>query len=331
VIHVRKDFVKSKGDALNYNLIADLSQKGLAGSGLQTLLYFGSSAATRRLEGNEEAPTVYTDSVLLDQLRHAVITGGKLSEQRLAFEMRPEMKNNLAYWYARIAFDELVFKKLSGVTFTDSQSRTLGEAAVANTNNIYGGGKTASNQLATNDTFEPTLFRKAKEAAMTGVGTYSAAGATNATIWKIRPMVIGGKPYYGACLHPYQIYDLQGSQAWEQAHREISGLREHNDNPIFSGALGLWNGVIIYSHDKVITGSDAGPGSDVPYADALFFGYQAGIWAEAQPAPDWVEKSFDYNDQYGVATGMMFGFDKTQFNSLDFAVIKIRTAASSHS
>lgn len=91
----------------------------------------------------------------------------------------------------------------------------------------------------------------------------------------------------------YQVTDLQGTQAWEQAHREIQGLREHNDNPIFTGALGLWNGVIIYSHDKVVTGTDAGPGSDVPYADALFFGYQAGIWAEAQVAPDWIEKSFD--------------------------------------
>jgi hypothetical protein len=82
-----------------------------------------------------------------------------------------------------------------------------------------------------------------------------------------------------------------------------------------------------YEHDLVQTGSDAGPGNDLPYADALFFGLQAGIWAEAQEAPDWREKSFDYGDQYGVATGMMFGFDKTTFNSLDFSVIKIRTAA----
>lgn len=88
--------------------------------------------------------------------------------------------------------------------------------------------------------------------------------------------------------------------------------------------------MIIYSHDKVVTGFDAGDGT-VSYADNLFFGYQAGLWAEAQQAPDWVEKSFDYGDQYGVSTSMMFGFDKTQFNSLDFACIKIRTAAASHS
>lgn len=47
-----------------------------------------------------------------------------------------------------------------------------------------------------------------------------------------------------------------------------------------------------YEHDKVVTGSDAGDGT-VRYADALFFGLNAGVWCEAQEYPDWVEKTFD--------------------------------------
>lgn len=292
VIQVKKDFVKQKGDAINYNLVADLTQKGLAGSNMQSNLVYAATNSNR-LEGREEAPSVLTDTVLLDQLRHAVITGGKLSEQRLAFEMRPEMKNTLAYWWARIK-DELIFKKLSGTTFTDQVSATFGEAAAANTNVIFGGGKTASNQLDTGDTFHPDLLRKAKTCAMTGKLNLLSGSRTSSTIWKIRPMIISGKPYYGCVVHPTQVYDLQGTEAWNQAHREIQGLREHNDNPIFTGATGIWNGVILYVHDKVVTGTDAGPGSDVPYADALFFGYQAGLWAEAQEAPDWIEQNFDF-------------------------------------
>jgi hypothetical protein len=142
----------------------------------------------------------------MDQLRHAIITGGKLSEQRLAWEMREKMKNLLAYWWARIV-DDVIFKKLSGTTFTDSAStpQTFGEAATANTNNLYGGGKTASNQLTPSDTFDPVLLRRAKEAAMVGVGTYAAAGTLNASIWRIRPMIIGGKPYYGCVSNDYGI------------------------------------------------------------------------------------------------------------------------------
>jgi N4-gp56 family major capsid protein len=323
VIQLRKDFAKEKGDVLNYPLVADLTGKGLAGSGLQTLGVYATSASTRRLEQNEEAPSTYVDTVTLDQLRHAVISGGRLSEQRLAFEMRPEMKNLLAYWWNR-QFDELLFRKLSGVTYTDDQSRTLGEAATASTNVLYGGGVSAKNQLTSAGIFTPDLVRKAKVAAM--VGNFGGLG-TPANMWRMRPMIIDGKPYYGCVLHPFQVYDMQGTEAWEQAHREIGGLREHSDNPIFTGALGTWNGVIFYSHDLARTGSDAGATADVSYADALFFGLQAGILAEAQEAPDWIEKKFDYDDQYGVATGMMIGFDKTTFNSVDFSVIKIQTAA----
>lgn len=91
--------------------------------------------------------------------------------------------------------------------------------------------------------------------------------------------------------------------------------------------LGVWNNVICYEHDLVVTGTDAGLTQDVDYADALFLGLQAGVWLEAQEAPDWDEKTFRYNDQWGVATGMICGFQKTRFNSKDFSCIKIETAA----
>lgn len=223
VIDVQKDFTANKGGLLNYSLLTDLANKGVAGSGIQSNLVY--AASSKRLEGREESPNVYVDTVTLDQLRHAIITGGKLSEQRLAWNMREKMKNLLAYYWARVT-DEYIFKKLSGTSFTDDLSGTVGEAGVANTNNLYGGAKSASNQLTTSDTFAPILFTRAKEAAMVGAGTYSAAGALNASIWRIRPMIIGGKPYYGCVLHPYQITDLQTSQEWTQA--QVGLFREQS-------------------------------------------------------------------------------------------------------
>ena len=305
VIQVKNDFAKQKGDAINYDLFPDLTSRGFAGSNAQTL------------EGDEESVTIRVDTVLLDQLRHAMRVAGKLDEQRAAIELRPEMKSNLAYWWTR-RMDDIIFKKLSGTTYTDADSATFGEAATANTHVLYGGSKLAKNELTSSDTFTLDLLRKAKTIAKTGV-----RGST--TIWRMRPMNINGKPYYGCVLHPYHIFDLQGSQAWEQAQRE-AGLRGA-ENPIFSGAIGIWNGIVLYEHDLVVTGSNAGPGADQPYADALFFGLQAGMFAEAQENPSWVEKQFDYDNQWGVATDMIFGFDKTTFNSQDFAVIKLQTYA----
>lgn len=305
VIQVKDDFAKQKGDAINYDLFPDLTSRGYAGSNAQTL------------EGDEESVTIRVDSVVVDQLRHAMRVAGKLDEQRAAIELRPEMKGNLAYWWAR-RMDDVIFKKLSGVTYTDADAATFGEAATANTNVIYGGGKTAKTELTQSDKFTPNLVRIAKTIAKTGV-----RGTTS--IWRMRPMNINGKPHYGCVLHPYQVHDMQGTPEWEAAQKE-AGLRGA-ENPIFSGAIGIWNGVVFYEHDLVVTGSNAGVGLDTPYADALFFGLQAGLFAEAQENPSWVEKLFDYDNQWGIATDMIFGFDKTTFNSQDFSVIKIQTAA----
>lgn len=313
-IHVNKSFIKTKGDAINYTLVNDITTRGLGGTTIQS--YVAYNDTNKRLEGQEAAITTYSDSVLLDQLREGLVTGGQLSEQRSSLDQREHMKQILAYWSGRILMDEVIFKKLSGVTMTDKNSQTFGEAATANSLVIYGGAKTARNQLTSSDTFTLNLLRRAKTAAMVG----------NSSIWRMRPMMISGRPYYGCVVHPYQVYDLQGSQEWEQAMREAQVRGP--ENPLFTGALGIWNGVILYSHDKVVTGSDAGPGGDQGYASGLFFGYQAGLWAQAQPAPNWIEKKFDYDDQYGIATGMVYGFDKTTFNSKDFGVIKIETAAS---
>lgn len=88
-----------------------------------------------------------------------------------------------------------------------------------------------------------------------------------------------------------------------------------------------WDNVIIYEHDLVVTGTDAGSGGNVPYANALFFGLQAGVLARAQNGLDWVEKWFQYGTEWGVDVGTILGFQKTRFNSLDFAVVMCQTAA----
>jgi hypothetical protein len=42
---------------------------------------------------------------------------------------------------------------------------------------------------------------------------------------------------------------------------------------------------------------------------------------------NWVEELFDYNNQLGVAAGMIAGMKKTQFNSMDFGTIVFATYA----
>ncbi len=47
------------------------------------------------LEGNEEALTTYSDNIFIDQLRHAVRSAGKMTEQRVPFSIREEARAGL--------------------------------------------------------------------------------------------------------------------------------------------------------------------------------------------------------------------------------------------
>lgn len=92
--------LKEVGDQLTYGL-----RMLLTGDGVQ-----GDST----LEGNEEALTLYSDSILINQLRHAVRSGGKMSEQRVPYSIREEAMQGLKDWFAdRISNSPLIRKLIS--------------------------------------------------------------------------------------------------------------------------------------------------------------------------------------------------------------------------
>ena len=90
LIQILDDTQKGPGDRVTVQLRAQLCDLGIQGDGT--------------LEGNEEALNVYTDNLFIDQLRHAVRSGGKMSEQRVPFSVREEAQKALSDWYAD-AFD----------------------------------------------------------------------------------------------------------------------------------------------------------------------------------------------------------------------------------
>jgi len=301
IIEIDPRLTKERGDVVNTNLVLDLTEAGRTGT----------------LETNEEQPADFADSVLIGRNRHAIRTDGKLAEQRAAFDMRAVMADRLAYWAARILLDRWIFRKLSGTTNTDQGSLTIGEAAAANSNVIFAGDATILSELEAGAFFTLDLLARAKTAAMLGQ-------IDGSTIYKFKPYVVGGQLYYLYVDRPEVRFAMRNSDLWSDAQHQA---RERSaDNPIFSGADGIWDGVILKFHDLVITASNAGSQSNVLYSNGLFLGAQAGSLYPAQDRLDWVEKTFDYSENYGIATGISQGMDKLRYNSIDFAVIAVRSA-----
>ena len=138
---------------------------------------------------------------------------------------------------------------------------------------------------------------------------------------KVQPIMIKGKPHYVLVVHPYAARDLRADSAWLNA-QSYAGVRS-DDNPLFSGALGVWDGVIVHEHPSVRRFISA---TTNYVCSNLLLGCQAGAWAVAQE-PFWVEDVFDYKNQVGFATGMIQGFVKTQFNSEDYGLITLYSEA----
>jgi N4-gp56 family major capsid protein len=152
----------------------------------------------------------------------------------------------------------------------------------------------------------------------------------------IRPARIPGfdRPLYVCFIHPYQRTQLRASDStWYAAMIAALGGGKVNDNPLFTGALGIWDDVLFVESNRVPYGVNSSTGAAFTTSRrAIFCGAQSAVigWGRLGGTPRrfrWVEKQFDYDREYGVAAGFLGGIKLTQFNSVPFGSIVISSYA----
>lgn len=139
---------------------------------------------------NEEALTIYTDSMQVNQLRHAVRTAGRASEQRVPFETRQEALDGLSDWWAD-KIDTAFFNQIAGITGQNTRDTGMNSVTAPDASHHLFRGETAEASLSdtAGNQFTVSLLDDAIETAKT---------ATN----QIRPIKYMGEEYYVAFLHP---------------------------------------------------------------------------------------------------------------------------------
>ena len=332
VVQRRTELSKGPGDRITIGLRMQLSGTGTLGDST--------------LEGSEEALTLYTDNVFIDQLRHAVRTGGKMSQQRVPFSVREESMEGLRDWWAD-RMDVSFMNQLGGASATVVQANLAITAGVTDTR--FTGNQVAiapdSNHLkiaggtggggTQGDTTEASLSASASwnltlqdiDRCVTTAKTISPA---------IRPVKVNGEDKYVMFIHPQQTFTLRKNtntgQYVDIQKAAMTGGQVTN-NPLYTGSLGEYNGVILHEDARVPCVQTA-PGSGTQTTDyfrATFCGAQAAAFAVGQDNTDaamnWVEELFDYENQLGVSAGMIFGMKKMVFNSADFATIVVSSYA----
>lgn len=306
-IQILEDTQKGPGDRVTVGLRMQLSGAGVEGDGT--------------LEGNEEALTTYSDNLVINQLRHAVRSDGRMSEQRIPFSVREEARQGLQDWWSD-RIDTALFNQLAGNTAQTDTRYTGHQSTIAPDSNhiVYAG----------SGTNEADVASKAANAKFTLSVIDSCIEKAKTASPLIRPLKVNGEDKYLMFLHPYQVTDLRtntNSGQWLDIQKAAMQGGQIKDNPIFNGSLGEYNNVILYSSTRI-------PSVTANVYRSIFIGAQAGLLGfgqnNSQNKMTWVEELFDYGNQLGVSAGLIWGAKKTRFNSLDFGTIAVATYAVAH-
>ena len=305
IVHVKEELEKGKGTSINIAL-----RLPLVGAG---------KIEGQQLENNEEALQFADFDVYLHQIRHATRIKGKFEEQKTQINLRKESHEALADWWANW-LDQSIFGIATGIQ-PDFVDTTNGDVFPFTLDTptadriIYGGSATAENTITPADTFDTKLIGKAKRMARAD------------KIKAIRPIRIDGQERYVMVLDQYQMRDLRRDPVWIEAqqHANIRGEK----NPIFSGASGIYDGVVIHECLNVPRTATGASGAMVGHA--LFLGAQAITFAEGSKMR-WDEETFDYGNEYGVSVERMLGLKKSQFkydgtNWTDYGLINVMTSS----
>jgi len=318
IIEEKMDLSSDAGDRVSFDLSVKLRQRPTFGDA--------------RVKGKEENLRFFSDEVIIDQMRHPVSAGGRMSRKRTLHDMRKIAKDRLAeYWTQYI--DELYFIYLSGargmnaefIEPTDYTGFATNALQAPDAGHIlFGGSATAKGNLTTADVMTTDLIeRTATRAKMM---RSSDPDATD-----MMPVDVEGEKHFVAVMSPYQAHTMRTASGskWLDFQKAAAGA-EGRKNPIFKGNMGMINNVVLHDHENVIRFDDYGTGTNLPAARALFLGRQAGVVAYGTPGGMrymWKEEMEDYDNEPTVVAGVIMGVKKTRFNGRDFGVIALDTYA----
>lgn len=318
IIQQKTEVESDAGDRISFDLSVQLRGKPVSGD--------------NRAKGTEENLKFFTDEVIIDQLRHPVSAGGRMTRKRTPHDMRRVAKDRLSdYWSQYI--DELHFVYLSGARgmnedFIEDPDYT-GHAenpvqAPDAQHHLFGGTARSKATLTAADKFSRALI----ERATTKVRMLRAL---DHRAQNMLPVSIDGEDHYVIVMSPFQEHDLRTADTtgWLEMQKAAAGAEGRN-NPMFKGGLGMVNKTVLHSHESVIRFNDYGAGNNVQAARALLLGRQAGVVAYGTAGGlrfTWKEETDDFGNEPTVLAGTIIGVKKTRFNGRDFGVMAMDTAA----
>ena len=246
----------------------------------------------QKLAGAEDTLNIYDFTVQTKLIRNAV-SRFEADDQKTQYNMLKEIKGALKQWLA----DWYDNKLISELSFTASSSKEAVYASAAGT----------LSSITANDKLTTTVISRAKRKAMLHAP-------------KVQPIKVDGMDKYIMLVSPWAARDLKDDPKWltAQQNANVRGSK----NPIFTGALGEYDGVILYEYERVANQPNGASSANVCYNTLL--GRQAACFAVARPAKH-IEQTDDYGNIAGNGIAFYGEVKRTKFNNKDYGSIQVLT------
>lgn len=290
-VFVKDALTKSKGDTIKLYAMDILDENKVIKSG-QTII------------GSEQVLSHYYMNISLEMESLAARADGGLSSQRVLFEIDDETEKALKR--AGVAY--LDKKKFDALTAPGHTKVYLGKATPTT-------GLPAAvlpSGLAIGDKIAPRALSFIKTGMLNG---------WNGDQQIILPYMVDGKEHIVCFVHDDLLFDFKQDPTMQAYLREAEARGK--DNPLFTGATAVVDGVILHSHRRLPIFKAGQNGATVPYGEAFFMGQNALCSA---PGPNFgisVEKG-EHNHFKSYCWDFIRGDKRINYVGLDYdwAVVK---------
>jgi N4-gp56 family major capsid protein len=297
------DLAKGEGDQMTFGIRLPLTGEGVVGD------------AT--VEGNEEKMRFRNFKATIEELNHAVDTGGKMEQQRVPYDLMSEGKEGLQEWWGQ-KLSEYMFAVLCGNTAYTIASQTFADApdSPASSRSIVMNSGTAGSLTAADEADLHFLDRMKQKAE------YPDAD-NSANTYKLRPaMKKDGKNYFRVIMHTYAFDRL----------RQNLNAGQWGDLLRNAQKLGMpqvefeYNGLLVSKSERIYKSTAASSGDGGEYRNILL-GAQAAVmgWGGAGDSKSTVMSFVPYTrdaERYVmIRGGGILGIRRVLFDSVDFGVV----------
>lgn len=313
----KTDLESGPGDEVTTTLIAKIRGKPIEGD--------------EKGAGREKNLSHYTHKMRIDKHRQLVNCGDVMAQKRVKFDIQKQVKARLGDYVAEV-YDEQCHMTACGARGVGDEilHYPLGYAGFPNAFRAPDSahlqcfdGTHVKATVVTTDKMGTnvidTLIVKAKKMLAIEAGK----GA------RMTPISIDGNKSFVHLQSPETMYDLRrevGDAGWltlEKAKAASVG----NNSPIFKAGNAYYNGVLVTEHETCVKFNDYGAGGNVGVVRTLFMGAHAIAVTHGTKGQkggvrfEFSESDLDHGEEEVVIVRMIAGWDKTNYNSMDFGVI----------